>query len=163
LALASGPAGAQGYKVPRTASGQPDLQGQWTNASLTHLERPKDLPTLVVTEAEAKAYEARQDGAPKIPGDDVGQDTTEVWEHGGPADAERRIQQQLPVRADQGSPGGGGRDEPRRPDHPVRRNGPAACGGGADPSVDGAVHRALGRRHACCRDLQLQRHRLVER
>ena len=28
------------YKVPRTADGQPDLQGIWSNAILTPLERP---------------------------------------------------------------------------------------------------------------------------
>jgi len=28
------------YKVPRTSDGQPDLQGAWTNATLTPLERP---------------------------------------------------------------------------------------------------------------------------
>jgi hypothetical protein len=83
LAVFCGPAEAQGYKVPRTASGRPDLQGQWTNASLTHLERPRDLQSLVITEAAATAYEASHDGAPKIPGDDVGQDTTEIWEQGG--------------------------------------------------------------------------------
>jgi hypothetical protein len=83
LALASGCASAAGYKVPRTADGRPDLQGQWTNASLTHLERPRDLKPLVLTETEARAYEARQDGAPKIAGDDVGQATTEIWEQGG--------------------------------------------------------------------------------
>jgi hypothetical protein len=81
--LASSPVQAAGYKAPRTADGHPDLQGQWTNASLTHLERPGDLKALVISEAEASAYEARQTGAPKIPGDDVGQDTTEVWEQGG--------------------------------------------------------------------------------
>jgi hypothetical protein len=83
VAFFCGPAEAQGYKVPRTASGRPDLQGLWTNASLTHLERPRDLQSLVITEAAATAYEASHDGAPKIPGDDVGQDTTEMWEQGG--------------------------------------------------------------------------------
>jgi hypothetical protein len=28
------------YKVPRTAYGQPDLEGVWTNVSITPLERP---------------------------------------------------------------------------------------------------------------------------
>ena len=31
---------AADYHAPRTAFGQPDLQGVWTNASLTGLERP---------------------------------------------------------------------------------------------------------------------------
>ena len=34
LVLASG-ASADGYKVPRLANGQPDLQGVWTNSRLT--------------------------------------------------------------------------------------------------------------------------------
>jgi hypothetical protein len=36
--------GAQpAYKAPRTPDGHPDLQGFWTNASVTPLERPKEL------------------------------------------------------------------------------------------------------------------------
>src|SRR5690606_40890024 len=31
------------YEVPRTPAGQPDLQGFWTNASFTPLERPEAL------------------------------------------------------------------------------------------------------------------------
>ena len=31
------------YKVPRTADGQPDLQGYWTNLTYTPFERPKEL------------------------------------------------------------------------------------------------------------------------
>ncbi len=30
------------YKAPRNAYGQPDLEGTWTNATLTVLERPKE-------------------------------------------------------------------------------------------------------------------------
>jgi hypothetical protein len=37
--LAGSPARAADWKVPRTAWGAPDLQGTWTNASLTSLER----------------------------------------------------------------------------------------------------------------------------
>mgnify|MGYP003286438847 CR=1 FL=1 len=35
--------GAQRYAVPRTPWGHPDLQGRWTNATLTPLERPVEL------------------------------------------------------------------------------------------------------------------------
>jgi hypothetical protein len=48
----------KGWTVPRTPDGKPDLQGIWTNATITPMERPANLagkPTL--TEAEAKAYE----------------------------------------------------------------------------------------------------------
>lgn len=42
LVRAQAPA-PQPYKVPRTADGKPDLQGYWTNLTLTPLERPKGL------------------------------------------------------------------------------------------------------------------------
>jgi hypothetical protein len=55
----------------RTPDGQPDLQGVWTNATITPFERPAefaDKPYL--TEEEARAYEtrivgARTDAAPR--------------------------------------------------------------------------------------------------
>ncbi len=43
IALASmtpAPADGQGWSQPRTPDGQPDLQGVWSNATLTPLERP---------------------------------------------------------------------------------------------------------------------------
>ena len=46
-----------GYRAPRTAFGHPDLQGVWSNAVLTPLERPEDLGNkAVLTPAEAQAY-----------------------------------------------------------------------------------------------------------
>ena len=47
--------------IPRTADGHPDLQGIWTNVTLTPLERSalyKDKPT--ATEAEARVFEKAQ-------------------------------------------------------------------------------------------------------
>ena len=45
--------------VPRTANGRPDLQGMWTNATLSPLERPVQLSgRLTVSEAEARKYAA---------------------------------------------------------------------------------------------------------
>ena len=51
---------AQTSRVPRAADGHPDLQGIWTNATLTTLERPAELAGKVtLTDAEAKAWESR--------------------------------------------------------------------------------------------------------
>ncbi|MET0533119.1 MAG: hypothetical protein ABW171_02755, partial [Steroidobacter sp.] len=48
------------YKVPRTTDGHPDLQGTWTNATLTPVERPKTLgDRLVLSETEATQMERR--------------------------------------------------------------------------------------------------------
>jgi hypothetical protein len=58
FALLAGAAHADGYKAPRTSWGAPDLQGTWTNASLTSLERDatfKGKPFL--TKAEADEFE----------------------------------------------------------------------------------------------------------
>jgi hypothetical protein len=53
-------ASADSYKVPRTADGHPDLQGTWTNATLTPVERPKTLgDRLVLNETEALQMEQR--------------------------------------------------------------------------------------------------------
>jgi hypothetical protein len=50
----------RGWKAPRTADGHPDLQGVWTNATITPLERPTEFgDRLVITEAEAKAIESQ--------------------------------------------------------------------------------------------------------
>lgn len=57
IALAQSDVFDPAYVAPRTEHGQPDLQGVWSNAVLTPLERPEDLadkPTL--TEEEARAY-----------------------------------------------------------------------------------------------------------
>jgi len=48
------------WGAPRTPDGQPDLQGIWTNATLTPLERPASLKDKAfLTEAEAAAIEKR--------------------------------------------------------------------------------------------------------
>ncbi|HLZ73631.1 hypothetical protein [Phenylobacterium sp.] len=49
------------YHAPRAVDGQPDLQGAWTNASLTPLERPPATgDRLVMTPDEVKAVEGRR-------------------------------------------------------------------------------------------------------
>jgi hypothetical protein len=46
------------YTPPRTPDGQPDLQGVWTNITITPLERPADLAgKAFFTAAEARQYE----------------------------------------------------------------------------------------------------------
>jgi len=46
------------WTPPRTADGQPDLQGVWNNATITPLERPADLAgKAFFTKTEAAAYE----------------------------------------------------------------------------------------------------------
>jgi hypothetical protein len=70
-ALGAGPALAQaandqmprakvkaGYKVPRLADGHPELEGVWTNATATRLERPANYgDTLLMDKAEAAKQE----------------------------------------------------------------------------------------------------------
>ena len=47
-------------RVPRTPDGHPDLQGIWTNTTLTPMERPRDLAGKeFFTKEEAAAYEKR--------------------------------------------------------------------------------------------------------
>src|SRR5262249_29484740 len=51
---------AKPWKAPRTADGQPDLQGTWTTSTLTSFERPAEFAGKpILTEQEAKEYEAR--------------------------------------------------------------------------------------------------------
>jgi hypothetical protein len=54
------PAKAKTWTMPRTPDGHPDLQGIWTNVTLTPMERPAALAgKATLTEAEAKAYEQK--------------------------------------------------------------------------------------------------------
>ena len=56
LALACGEAAAQeSWQPPRTPDGKPDLQGIWTNASLTTLERPPQFKTQTIPADRAQA------------------------------------------------------------------------------------------------------------
>ena len=53
-------AAAQTWKPPRTPDGHPDLQGFWTNASITPMERPRELGAKeFFTEEEAAEYRKR--------------------------------------------------------------------------------------------------------
>jgi hypothetical protein len=58
LAMATMAVAAPAYQAPRTAYGQPDLQGTWTNKTITNLTRDPKLGTRnVLTKAEADALE----------------------------------------------------------------------------------------------------------
>ena len=61
LALAAAaPAIAQtapGYAVPHMADGRPDLEGIWTNSSITKMTRPPTVSSLVLSAEEAKKLE----------------------------------------------------------------------------------------------------------
>jgi hypothetical protein len=54
--LWSAAAVAQDYEPPRTQSGKPDLQGYWTNASLTQLQRSSDYDRLVIPASEIEDF-----------------------------------------------------------------------------------------------------------
>lgn len=73
LSLALPAAAQPAWKPPRTEHGQPDLQGAWTNATLTNLERDaKYGDRLVMTPEEAAAIEqteARDMAAANRPSD----------------------------------------------------------------------------------------------
>ena len=61
------------WKTPRTPDGHPDLQGNWSNATITPLERPAELAgKAVLTEKEAGDYERQSlkinDRDGRIPG-----------------------------------------------------------------------------------------------
>src|SRR4051794_38724008 len=50
------------WTVQRTADGHPDLQGYWTNATFTPLERPAEFAGKeFLTEAEALAYQQKRE------------------------------------------------------------------------------------------------------
>ncbi|MFL5296824.1 MAG: hypothetical protein ACJ798_10635 [Phenylobacterium sp.] len=72
------PSEGRGYRPPRTAPGQPDLQGLWTSNSLSRLERPDVYPSVVISEAQARAIPP----PPLIAPDATGQAETESYDDG---------------------------------------------------------------------------------
>ena len=78
LAIASAPAAR-----PSSPARHPDFTGLWTTASLTNLERPADLKTLTLTEAQATSYEKAHRGKPPEASPEtvaIGGDASEWWE-----------------------------------------------------------------------------------
>jgi hypothetical protein len=71
LAAAVPSAQTKAYKAARTPDGQPDLQGFWTNATYTPLERPDGVTKAFYTPAEAEAaikLAVQREGAQTEPG-----------------------------------------------------------------------------------------------
>jgi hypothetical protein len=54
-------ADAAAWKTPRTPDGKPDLQGNWTNATVTPLERPPGQPAVLSKETVARIEKGVQD------------------------------------------------------------------------------------------------------
>jgi hypothetical protein len=63
LALTAPAFAQQAYSPPRTADGKPDLQGFWSNVSLTSLERSGQFKSLVIPPEDAKRLEAQRAAA----------------------------------------------------------------------------------------------------
>lgn len=92
LPVAAKPAktASKAWTPPRTPDGQPDLQGVWTNATLTPLERPAEFAGKeFLTEQEAADYVKRtlqrvntdrRDGGAQV---DVGRSYNEFWRDRG--------------------------------------------------------------------------------
>jgi hypothetical protein len=86
--LAAGVAGWAGTAAAGPRRARPlalDLSGVWTNAWYTHLQRPKTLKSLVLSPAEAEAYETPRralNGDLSDPHDELGQATSEFPDQG---------------------------------------------------------------------------------
>jgi hypothetical protein len=79
--VAGGMGRAEPYRAPRTALGQPDLQGTWSSMSMTRLERPPGDPLTLPSRAQEDAYETQRRAAiqARRQGDVFGQTASE-WQ-----------------------------------------------------------------------------------
>ena len=78
VAIGSSSAVAGSHHPPHNRLGQPDLEGLWSSNSLTKLERPDIYPTVVISEAQARAVRPPA----LIPPDDTGQAESETYDPG---------------------------------------------------------------------------------
>jgi hypothetical protein len=82
---------APGFATPKTSWGVPDLQGTWSNASITDLQRNPKYPNLMLTDREAAEIEGtdyynirtREDAKPNDPKDTRLLDGTDLLSGGG--------------------------------------------------------------------------------
>jgi len=82
---------APGFTTPKTSWGAPDLQGYWSNSSITDMQRAPDYPNLVMTDAEVAKMEGadyynnrtREDSRPNRPEDVKLLDGTDLLSGGG--------------------------------------------------------------------------------
>jgi hypothetical protein len=84
-AATAAPALARPYRAPRTVFGAPNLQGFWTNASFTPLQREEPFTTLTVSPEAARKAEAifaRLGQFTTEHPDPLGQKDSEYWEVG---------------------------------------------------------------------------------
>lgn len=59
-------AAAEDYQPPRTKEGHPSLEGVWSNASVTDLQRPEGIDALVLTPAQAREIENRDGNVQRV-------------------------------------------------------------------------------------------------
>jgi hypothetical protein len=76
-AAVAAPRTKPGYTAPRLAIGQPDLQGAWSNASITGLTRPSEFKSLVLTPEEAQKSAAANPLVVRQQTDDAGSTLTQ--------------------------------------------------------------------------------------
>jgi len=80
VAVLATSAAAGPYRAPRTASGAPDLQGVWTNLSLTRYLRPPEATALTLDDKAAAELEAKLAAKAKTTVDEVGGRDSEWWD-----------------------------------------------------------------------------------
>jgi hypothetical protein len=130
---------ATGWTMPRTIDGHPDLQGYWTNDTVTPLERPAEFgDKQFVTAAEAAAYaKKRMDQFLAQPADDIHYDDA-IWQA-------ENYNKQTTLRTSLVVDPSNGRLPPLTPEGQARSAERAKRGGAGGPS-DSAQSRTLAER-----------------
>ena len=131
--------GAAAWTVPRTVDGHPDLQGFWTNDTVTPLERPAEFgEKATLTREEAAAYaKKRMDQFLAQPKDDIHYDDA-IWQG-------ENYGKQTTLRTSLVTDPSNGRLPPLTPEGQARAAERARRGGATGPS-DSAQTRTLAER-----------------